>query len=744
MTVVADRLKTFPKRINFLNGHIKKGHHKSIKPVKHTALIKRVALKIYIMNRSVYVITPSVQSGKSIVIMGLMQMLQRYTPNVAFFKPLIESKDERDNHIDTVLKHFKINMSYDEAYVLSRNELKDYQNRGQINEVYERIINQYKKLEEKFDFVLVEGSDFYDEGSQFEIDFNGAIAKSLGIPVLLVVKDNFDTIADLVNHAIVECYSFKRKDVNVIGLFINKTNKEISEVKERIEARMSKDVFVSVIPHNDDMAKPTLNEIAQELNAHVLYGADNLNVIARNNIIGGMHLPHYLPRIAPDSLCLIPGDRADLIVGSILANMSPKYPRVVGIILTGGLLPGKAVTNLLDGSSQKIIPIMAVHTGTFETATKVAQIKPQIYSDNKEKIKLSIDIFESHVDAEALSNKIASFKSQSITPRMFQYNMVVKAKNAQRHIVLPEGNDNRILTAAAQLAKDKIVTLTVLGNVEEVRANINKLGLDWDEERINIVDPFESEKYEDYTTTLYELRKSKGLELAAAKDLMHDVSYFGTMMVYKGDADGMVSGAIHTTAHTIKPALQFVKTKPGFNTVSSVFFMLLDDRVLVYGDCAIVPNPTSVQLAEIAVSSADSAKTFGIETPKVAMLSYSSGTSGSGEDVEKVRAATEMVKTQRPDILIEGPIQYDAAVDPVVGTQKLPNSPVAGQANVLIFPDLNTGNNTYKAVQRETGALAIGPMLQGLNKPINDLSRGATIEDIYNTVIITAIQSTNN
>jgi phosphate acetyltransferase len=242
---------------------------------------------------------------------------------------------------------------------------------------------------------------------------------------------------------------------------------------------------------------------------------------------------------------------------------------------------------------------------------------------------------------------------------------------------------------------------------------------------------------------LYELRKSKGLEITAAADLMTDSSYYGTMMVYKGDADGMVSGAAHTTAHTIKPALQFVKTRKGFNTVSSVFFMLLPDRVVLYGDCAIVPNPTAEQLAEIAISSADSAKTFGIDTPRVAMLSYSSGSSGTGEEVEKVRSATALVKERRPDILVEGPIQYDAAVDPVVGRSKMPGSEVAGQANVLIFPDLNTGNNTYKAVQRETGALAVGPMLQGLNKPINDLSRGATIEDIYNTVVITAIQSTN-
>jgi phosphate acetyltransferase len=225
-----------------------------------------------------------------------------------------------------------------------------------------------------------------------------------------------------------------------------------------------------------------------------------------------------------------------------------------------------------------------------------------------------------------------------------------------------------------------------------------------------------------------------------AKDLMEDVSYFGTMMVYKGHADGMVSGAAHTTQHTILPALQFIKTKPNCSVVSSVFFMCLEDRVSVFGDCAINPNPTAEQLAEIAISSADSSLAFGIE-PKIAMLSYSSGSSGKGDEVDKVRAATEIVKQKRPDLKIEGPIQYDAAVDMEVGQSKMPNSEVAGQASVLIFPDLNTGNNTYKAVQRETGALAIGPMLQGLNKPVNDLSRGCTVDDIINTVVITAIQA---
>jgi phosphate acetyltransferase len=323
---------------------------------------------------------------------------------------------------------------------------------------------------------------------------------------------------------------------------------------------------------------------------------------------------------------------------------------------------------------------------------------------------------------------------------MFRYNIVQKAKANKQHVVLPEATDERTLKATEILVDQDIVKVTLLGKVEEVKSVIQKLGRRIDLRKVSIIDPEKSPKFFDYIETLYELRKNKGMTLDAARELMTDISYYGTMMVYKGDADAMVSGAAHTTQHTIRPALQFVKTKPAFTTVSSVFFMCLDDRVLVYGDCAVNPNPTAEQLAEIAISSADTSRAFGIE-PKVAMLSYSSGESGQGEDVERVRQATLLAREKRPDLKIEGPIQYDAAVDPDVAAKKLPNSEVAGHATVLIFPDLNTGNNTYKAVQRETGAIAIGPILQGLNKPVNDLSRGCTVEDIINTVVITAIQA---
>ena len=323
---------------------------------------------------------------------------------------------------------------------------------------------------------------------------------------------------------------------------------------------------------------------------------------------------------------------------------------------------------------------------------------------------------------------------------MFQYNLLKRAKSHKKHIVLPEGNDERILKATKKLLDTNAVTITLLGDAEQIMAKISELDISLDAKSFNIIDPKSSPNFLDYATTLYELRKEKNVNLAMAKDLMEDVSYFGTMMVYKGHADGMVSGAAHTTQHTIRPALQFIKTKPEVSIVSSVFFMCLPNRVTIFGDCAINPNPTAEQLAEIAISSAATSTAFGIE-PKIAMLSYSSGASGVGEDVDRVRKATDIIKNKRPGLKVEGPIQYDAAVDINVGKSKLPDSEVAGQASVFIFPDLNTGNNTYKAVQRETGALAIGPMLQGLNKPVNDLSRGCTVDDIYNTVVITAIQA---
>jgi len=421
------------------------------------------------------------------------------------------------------------------------------------------------------------------------------------------------------------------------------------------------------------------------------------------------------------------------------ASVSVNYPKISGIILTGGIIPEDSILKLIEGLKLSL-PIVSVKEGTFDVTNKIGNIKSAIYADNAQKITTSIAAFEKHVNVDGLTEKLVTFKSNALTPRMFQYNLLKRAQAVKKRIVLPEGYDERVIRAASRILASGVVDIILLGDKDKIKNKAIKLGVPLDLDRIQIIDPATSEYLEDYTKTLFELRKHKNVNLDMAHDLMNDVSYFGTMMIYKGHADGMVSGAVNTTQHTIRPALQFIKTKPTASVVSSVFFMCLEDRVSVFGDCAINPNPNAEQLAEIAIASADTANNFGIE-PKIAMLSYSSGSSGKGVEVDKVREATQIVKTKRPDLKIEGPIQYDAAVDANVGKTKLPDSEVAGQASVLIFPDLNTGNNTYKAVQRETGALAIGPMLQGLNKPVNDLSRGCTIDDIYNTVIITAIQA---
>ena len=534
--------------------------------------------------------------------------------------------------------------------------------------------------------------------------------------------------------------SFREKGVEVLLTVANKVKpKNLEKVVSGLKFKLPKKVLTAAIPLNSILGNPTVKEIAQALSAKVLFGENFINNQAGDFSVGAMQLRNYLTHLKKDSLVITPGDRADIILGALQANISSNYPNLSGIVLTGGLLPENSIIKLIEGLSD-IIPIISVADGTFSVTNRIGTIKPRIYPENKEKITTSIQEFEKYVPTNELAERLITFKAEGITPRMFQYNLLKRAKSHKKHIVLPEGNDERILKATKKLLDTNAVTITLLGDAEQIMAKISELDISLDAKSFNIIDPKSSPNFLDYATTLYELRKEKNVNLAMAKDLMEDVSYFGTMMVYKGHADGMVSGAAHTTQHTIRPALQFIKTKPEVSIVSSVFFMCLPNRVTIFGDCAINPNPTAEQLAEIAISSAATSTAFGIE-PKIAMLSYSSGASGVGEDVDRVRKATDIIKNKRPGLKVEGPIQYDAAVDINVGKSKLPDSEVAGQASVFIFPDLNTGNNTYKAVQRETGALAIGPMLQGLNKPVNDLSRGCTVDDIYNTVVITAIQA---
>lgn len=694
------------------------------------------------MSKAIYIATSDHNSGKSIITLGLMSILIGKTAKVGYFRPIIEDfvDGEADNHIETVLSYFNLDISIDDAYAITKSRLIKKKNKGKIGEVLDLIIEKYKKLEERFDFVLVEGTSFTGEGTSIELDLNVLIAKNLGIPTIIVGSGVGKTLEELLDSLYLVYDSFKIKEVEVLSVFANKVQPEnIELVTSSLQKSLPSNVLINTIPIISSLNNPTMQEIVNELNAKVLFGENYLNNEIGHYSVGAMQLHNYLVHLNDNALVITPGDRSDIILGALQANESANYPTISGIILTGNIVPEESILKLIEGLSA-IVPIIAVDGGTYHITNKIGSIKSQIYANNTHKIETSINTFEKYVEIEALSQRVITFQPEGMTPKMFQYNMVKRAKQHRKHIVLPEGNDDRIITAASRLLDMDVVDISIIGDKKQIESKVAELGLTFDFSKVNIINPIESEMYEDYSNTYYELRKAKNVSITMARDLMEDVSYFGTMMVYKGHADGMVSGAAHTTQHTILPALQFIKTKPNSSVVSSVFFMCLEDRVSVFGDCAINPNPTAEQLAEIAISSAESSLAFGIE-PKIAMLSYSSGSSGKGDEVDKVRTATAIVKEKRPDLKIEGPIQYDAAVDLSVGKSKMPDSEVAGQASVLIFPDLNTGNNTYKAVQRETGALAIGPMLQGLNKPVNDLSRGCTVDDIINTVVITAIQA---
>ena len=693
-------------------------------------------------NKGIYIATTEPNIGKSIISLGLMQSLLGKAAKVGYFRPIVDDfkPGKIDNHINTISTYFNLDIRFEESYAFTRSELIRKKNEDKDDEIIGKIIEKYKALETRFDFILVEGTSFIGEGSIMEFDMNVLIAKNLGVPAIIVGGGVGKTLEEFVGSLQMAFDSFTDKGVEVIAVIANKIQPEnLNLVTTELGKYLPSNVIVSAIPLNSTLANPSIKEIVDTLDAKVLFGEAFINNQAGHFSVGAMQLPNYLNHLKDNSLVITPGDRADIILGALQANMSDNYPTISGIVLTGNIMPEESILKLIEGQTD-IVPIILVKGGTFSVTNCIGSIKSQIYAENTEKITTSINEFEKHVNVDALVERLITFKSKGVTPRMFQYNLFQKAKANKKHIVLPEGMDERILRATKRLVDLDVVDITLLGDVKEIEEKITSFDIGLDLNKVNIINPIQSSYFESYAETLFELRKHKNVNLAMAKDLMEDVSYFGTMMVYKGDADGMVSGAAHTTQHTILPALQFIKTKPEAPIVSSVFFMLLDDRVSVYGDCAINPNPTAIQLADIAISSAATSLVFGIQ-PKIAMLSYSSGTSGVGADVERVREATAIVKQKRPDLKVEGPIQYDAAVDMNVGKLKLPDSEVAGQANVFIFPDLNTGNNTYKAVQRETNSLAIGPIIQGLNKPVNDLSRGCTIDDIYNTIIVTAIQA---
>jgi phosphate acetyltransferase len=694
------------------------------------------------MSKAIYIATVESDSGKSLISLGLLRMMLTKSSKVGYFRPIINEFDSAgyDEHTKTAIDFFNLEIEYKDSFAYKQNEVVALLSEGKESEVIQNVLKKYKELEAKYDYVLVEGTDFSGKVGFTELNVNLMIAKNLNIPALIVGSGNGKKKKDFIKTMQLSYNSFVKKEVDVIGIIANKIEEdEIDYIREELIKNLPEKVQIDVIPKIDFLSFPTVKEVVQALKGRVLFGAQFLDNTIGSFSTGAMQLRNYLTRIKENALVITPGDRADIILGALQANASKNYPKIAGIILTGTIIPEESILKLIEGV-QSTVPIISVDGGTFSVSNKIGAVKSKIYSTHHKKILLSLDTFDTYINAEGLTNSLTSYKSNRLTPSMFQYNLLQRARDHKKHIVLPEGEDTRILAAAARLQLLDIVDLTLLGDRNTIQLKCNQIGLQIDLDAINILNPADSIYNDQFTNSLFEARKHKGMTETTAADLIRDVSYYGTLMILNGLADGMVSGAVHTTMHTIKPALQLIKTKPGVSVVSSVFFMCLSDRVSVMGDCAVNPNPNAEQLSEIAISSAASAEAFGIE-PKVAMLSYSSGNSGRGEEVEKVRAATALAKAKKPNLKIEGPIQYDAAVDMSVAKTKMPDSEVAGQASVFIFPDLNTGNNTYKAIQRETGALAIGPMLQGLNKPVNDLSRGCTVDDIFNTVLLTAIQA---
>jgi len=693
------------------------------------------------MAHSLYIAGIEPGSGKSLVALGVMELLSRRVRQIGYFRPVIPSKEIPDNNIQLINNRYKLESTYGEMYAYAHNDAKAMVSERSNETFLKEIFNKFKALESKCQFVLCEGTDFSGLSSAFEFDFNADVAANLGCPILVLVNGRHKTTDEIVSAVDLAQESFANKGCSIAATIVNRVALQLRDAAaSRFADRVGANGPVYILPEIDVLGKPTVKEIAEALQAQIIQGTpEGLYRTVQNLKVAAMNFPHFLDRVADGDLVITPGDRADVVLASMAAALSDNSPSIAGLLLTGDQPPAPQVMHLVEGFRiSPPIPIIGVVSDTYTTAMQANAVPPVLSPGDDRKIAAALGGFEAHVDLKQLEKRIEVVRSERVTPIMFEYALIGRAKADRRRIVLPEGDEERILRAAEILLQRGVVDLTLLGDPEAIQAKIGLLGLNLDD--IQIIDPAASERRREFAATYHELRKHKGVSEQMAMDTVSDVSYFGTLMVNSGLADGMVSGALHTTGDTIRPALEIIRTPPGVSLVSSVFLMCLADRVLVYGDCAVNPNPSAQQLADIAVSSAATAQMFGI-APRIAMCSYSTGESGRGQDVDKVREATAIVRKKNPGLKIEGPIQYDAAVDAGVAKTKLPQSEVAGRATVFIFPDLNTGNNLYKAVQRSANAVAIGPVLQGLNKPVNDLSRGCLVTDIVNTVAITAVQA---
>ena len=689
------------------------------------------------MQTSVYVASAEGYTGKSAVALGVLDALSRRVERVGVFRPVVRpetARGDKDYVLDLLVSHEAVDLEYDECVGVSYDEV-----HADPTAALDTILERYHRVTARCDAVVVVGSDYTDVASPTELAYNARIAANLGAPVLLVLNGARRTVEDLATLADMTTAEIAAHHATLFAVVANRvTEGDPAAVAEELAAGLSGAVPVYALPDEPLLAAPSVADLVQTCGGTLVSGDPALlDREVLGVVVAGMTMPNVLDRLIEGAVVVTPGDRPEVVLGVVMANLSANFPQVSAIVLNGGLELAPQVTRLLEGTGSTL-PIVEIGLGTHETSTALTSVRGRLTATSPRKIAAALALFARHVDAEGLLDRLDVARTTAVTPLMFEHQLMDEAMRHRRHIVLPEGEEPRVLLAADLLLRRGVAELTLLG--DPVRISAQAAGVGADVSGATVLDPATSELAEGFAQEYHQRRRHKGVTLEDARTVVRDVSYFGTLMVELGQADGMVSGAVHTTAHTIRPALEVVRTVPGVSVVSSVFFMCLEHQVLVYGDCAVNPDPDPEQLADIAISSAATAAAFGVD-PRVAMLSYSTGSSGSGSDVEKVSAATEIVRSRAPQLLVEGPVQYDAAIDPAVARTKLPDSAVAGRATVFVFPDLNTGNNTYKAVQRSAGAVAIGPVLQGLRRPVNDLSRGATVRDIVNTVAITAIQA---
>ncbi len=692
------------------------------------------------MSKSVYITSAHVRAGKAVVALGVMELLARQVARIGIFRPIISQDVEPDSMIELLIDRYGLDLSHRDAYAMTYAEAAKHFESGHPERVIEAAVEHFSALKSRFDFIVIIGTDYTGPTSSTEMELNAQLAANLGAPVISIINGHNKTIDAIQASMGHKRNLFNELDCSLIATIVNRVLPDKADAfREALHCKEGGDCEpVYVLRDIPLLSALTVQEVAEGLAGTIIVGeGENLQREVEQYVAGSGHVPMVLRALKPGALLVCAGDRDDLAVTCAAVSVNPDWPAPAGLLLTLGERPDPLVLKLLQSSR---VPTIVTSDDTWETLLKLDRLRGDIRAGSRRKIAAAIAEFSANVDGARLSSQIALSKPAAVTPLMFQTSLTERARSNRKHIVLPEGMDERILRAADELLHGDIVNITLLGNPDDVRGKAARIGVDI--HSAEIIDPATSTLRDEFAKLYQELRAKKGMTLDVAHDRMQDPSYFGTMLVHTGRADGMVSGAVHTTAETIRPALEIIKTVPGTSLVSSTFLMCLPDRVLAFADCAVNPDPSADQLAEIAASTADTAVAFGID-PRVAMLSYSTGESGSGADVEKVRAATEAVAKARPELPLAGPIQYDAAVDEEVGAAKMPGNPVAGHATVLVFPDLNAGNTAYKAVQRSANAIAIGPILQGLRKPVNDLSRGCTVPDIVNTVAITALQAGN-